>query len=54
MKTFVFKNGDEEIASLTEEEVSSLSGSFGEIVSATQILFDKEITSITVKESEEE
>lgn len=54
MKRVVFKAGDNEVVSLTEDEILSLGASFGEITAATATLFDREITSIKIEESEEE
>lgn len=56
MTTFVFMNGEKEVARLSEADFPNLielSASMGEIIRVTEMVFDEEITTIKIVESEE-
>ena len=53
MTTFVFMNGKKEIVRLPEVDLVKLAGNMDEIIRATEALFDQEITTIKIVESEE-
>lgn len=57
MKTFVFMNGKKEVARLSEADFPNLielSASMGEIIRVTEMVFDEEITTIKIVESEDD
>lgn len=53
MTTFVFMNGKKEVTRLSEADLAKFDASMGEINHAIEVLFDQEITTIKIVESEE-